>query len=139
MLRFDQNPTPYTVSIMQHLKQSYIKSRQFASCIQDHQNIVDKIWFSDKARYYMSTDVKKSNYRIWGTKNPSQYLEKPMHWTKNTVSSRVIVPYVCSEFGRGCPCSLTILFETLIYSAENLYQLWLRMGLRLIEINDVWF
>lgn len=53
MPRFDLKLIPYSVPILQHLKESDIAYRvQFGKWIQEHENIVDKVWFSDEARSF---------------------------------------------------------------------------------------
>ena len=47
MLRFDLKYFPYSISVMQHLKESDIESRiEFARRMKDHLKIVNKMWFS---------------------------------------------------------------------------------------------
>ena len=59
MLRFDFKFTPYTISIMQHLKPSDIDYRiQFGRWIIEHDNIIEHIWLSDEAHFYLNGDVK---------------------------------------------------------------------------------
>jgi hypothetical protein len=71
---------------MQHLKQSDIESRlTFAQWIREHDNIVNDIWFSDEAHFYLNGIVNKRNSRYWGSEIPNLYLEKPVHGEKITV------------------------------------------------------
>ena len=52
MLRFDLKLTPYTVSIMQHLKPSDIDYRiQFGRWMIEHDDIIEHVWFSDEAHF----------------------------------------------------------------------------------------
>ena len=57
MLRFDLKLTPYTISIMQHLKPSDIDYRiQFGRWMIEH-DIIEHVWFSDEAHFYLYGDV----------------------------------------------------------------------------------
>ena len=86
MLPYDLKLTPYTVSIMQHLKQSDVESRlSFARRMITNNDIADKIWFSDEAHFHLNAEVNKKNVRYWRTEKPNYYLEKPLHSEKITV------------------------------------------------------
>ena len=41
--------------------------------------------FSDEAHFDLGGYVNKQNCRIWGTENPHEYIEKPMHPKRVTV------------------------------------------------------
>ena len=66
ILRFHLKLFPYTISVMQHLKQSGIESRlDFATWMtEDHLNIVDRIWFSDESHFYLNAVLNKQNCRF---------------------------------------------------------------------------
>ena len=86
MLRFDLKLFPYTLSIMQHLKETDIESRLlFAQWMKGHADITYLIWFSDEAHFYLNAQVNKQNFRYWGSEKPNMYLEKPLHSKKVTV------------------------------------------------------
>ena len=54
MLRFDLKYFPYSISVMQHLKEFDIESRiEFARWMKDHLEIVNKMWFSDESHFYL--------------------------------------------------------------------------------------
>ena len=58
MLPFDLKLTPYTISIMQHIKQSDIDYRiQFGRWMIEHDTIIENVWFSDEAHFYLNEDV----------------------------------------------------------------------------------
>ena len=44
-----------------------------------------KIIFSDKAHFDLGGYVNNQNCRMWGTKNPHTYIEKPTHPKRGTV------------------------------------------------------
>ena len=57
-LRFDLKLTPYTISIIQHLKPSDIDYRiQFGRWMIEHDNIIKHVWFSDEAHFCLNGDV----------------------------------------------------------------------------------
>lgn len=86
MLRFDLKLTPIKVSIMQHLKETDISSRlSFANWMTSHLDVVDKLWFSDEAHFYLNSQVNKQNCRYWGNEKPDFYIEKPLHGERVTV------------------------------------------------------
>ena len=54
MLGFDLKFTPYTISIMQHLKPSDIDYRiQFGRWMIEH-DLIEHVWFSDEAHFYLN-------------------------------------------------------------------------------------
>ena len=58
MLRFDLNYFPYTISLMQHLKEVDVESRsKFASWVQNHLEPLSKMWFSDESHFYLNVVV----------------------------------------------------------------------------------
>ena len=60
MLRFDLKLTLYTISVMQHLKDSDTESRQhFAHWMKENDQITDVIWFSDEANFHLNAQVNK--------------------------------------------------------------------------------
>lgn len=86
MLKYDLKLTPYTISIMQHLKPTDITSRlSFARWMVANIHIVDNIWFSDEAHFFLNAQVNKKNCRYWGTEKPHYYIEKSLHAEKVTV------------------------------------------------------
>ena len=44
-----------------------------------------KIIFPNEAHFDLGGYVNKQNYRIWGTENPHEYIEKPSHPKRVTV------------------------------------------------------
>lgn len=85
-LRFDLSLFPYSLSIMQHLKETDINSRlDFARWMIDNEDVIEKIWFSDESHFYLNTAVNKQNCRVWGKEKPNFYIEKPLHDEKVTV------------------------------------------------------
>ena len=104
-LRFDLKLFPYSLSIMQHLKETDINSRlEFAEWIIDNVDTVEKIWFSDESHFYLNNTLNKQNNRVWGNEKPNFYLEKPLHSDKVTVwaalsSTGVIGPFFFESDG----------------------------------------
>ena len=76
ILRFDLKLFPYTISVMQHLKQSDIESRlDFATWMKDRLNILDRIWFSDEFHFHLNAVVNKQNCRFWGKENQTSIMK----------------------------------------------------------------
>lgn len=109
ILRIDLCLTAYKISIMQHLKPTDIKSRlDFAMWIErQSQELVDTIWFSDEAHFYLTASVNKENMRFWGSEKPKFYEEKHLHADKITVwaaisSTGIIGPYFFEDPDGEC-------------------------------------
>ena len=96
---------PYSISVMQHLKESDIESRiEFTTWMRGHLEIVNKMWFSDESHFYLNNieNTRKQNCRCWGTEKPNFHYEKPLHDDKITVwvalsSAGVIGPFFFKE------------------------------------------
>jgi len=99
MLKYDLHLTPYKISIMQHLKENGISSRlAFAHWMNSHTTIVNELWFSDEAHFYLNAVVNKQNCRFWGTERPESYIEKPLHGEKVTAWAALSVHGVIGPF-----------------------------------------
>ena len=86
ILKFDLNLIPYKISVMQHLKDSDIEARlKFANWVKLNEGVINQVWFSDEAHFYLNGQVNKQNCRFWGKEKPDVYLEKPLHGDKVTV------------------------------------------------------
>jgi hypothetical protein len=93
------NLFPYSLSIMQHMKETDINSRlEFARWMIDNVNTIEKIWFSDESHYYLNAAVNKQNCRVWSKEKPTFYLEKPLHDDKVTVWAAFISTGVIGPF-----------------------------------------
>jgi hypothetical protein len=46
------------------------------------QELVDSIWFSDEAHFYLNASVNKQNMHFGGSEKPNFYKEKPLHADK---------------------------------------------------------
>ena len=98
MLKYDLKLTPYKVSIM-HLKESDISSRlSFAHWMKSHIDIVESLWFSDEAHFYLNPQINKPNCRFWGEEKPDFYIEKPFHGKKVTVWAALSVDGIEGPF-----------------------------------------
>ena len=83
--KYDLKLTPYTISIMQHIKPTGIESRlSFARWVTENEDILGQIWFSDEAHFYLNAQVNKKNDIFWGSEKPEFYIEKPLHSEKVT-------------------------------------------------------
>lgn len=99
ILKFDLQLTPYKVSIMQHLKETDITSRvSFANWMTSNIDIVEKLWFSDEAHFYLNPQINKQNCRCWSTEKPDFYIEKPLHGEKVTVWAALSVDGIVGPF-----------------------------------------
>ena len=107
MLRLDLKYFPYSISVIQHLKESDIESRiEFARWMKDHLEIGNKMWFSDGFHVYLNNIVNKQNCRFWGTEKSNFHYEKPLHDDKITVwfalsSAGKIGPFFFEEKGEN--------------------------------------
>ncbi len=98
-VKFDLNLTPFKIPIMQHLKETDISSRlSFAHWMISNTGIVDKLWFSDEAHFYLNAQVNKQNCRYWGSEKPKFCIEKPLHGEKVTAWAALSVDGIVGPF-----------------------------------------
>ena len=99
----DLGMTPYKVRLVQLLKTIDHQMRfSFAKWAYDRltegADFGKKILFSDEAHFDLGGYINKQNCRIWGTKNPHEYIEKPTHPKRVTIwcgfwSREIIGPF----------------------------------------------
>ena len=64
-LRFELKLYPYTLSVMQHLKDSDVMYRlEFARWAASHPGILDNVWFSDESHFHLNGSVDSQNCRV---------------------------------------------------------------------------
>ena len=51
----------------------------------ENSDIVNDVWFSGVAHFYLNAEINKKNSRHWGTEKPDYHLEKQLHSKKVTV------------------------------------------------------
>ena len=112
ILKLDLDLYPYKIQIRQALTNADCNARlDFSRWMLDILNgntpILDLIWFSDESHFHLSGHhVNSQNCRYWGTENPHEILEKPLHSEKATVwcaisSQGIIGPYFFEENERA--------------------------------------
>ena len=109
ILRFDLEYFPYKIQIRQSLSNKDCDSRlDFARWMMDLINetpdVLNLIWFSDESHFHLNGHVNSQNCRYWGSENPHEVLERPLHPDKTTVwcaisSQGIIGPYFFEENG----------------------------------------
>jgi hypothetical protein len=90
ILRKDLGLWPYKVQLVQELKaRDHPLRYQFAvwACeqLETDPDFAQKIIFSDEAHFHVGGYVNKQNCRIWGSENPREFVQKPMHPLRATV------------------------------------------------------
>lgn len=103
ILRKDLKHFPYKIQIKQKMKKADRKARvDFCNWIdakiEKSPSFLNHVWFTDEAHFHLSGHVNKQNLRFWGTENPHQIQEKPLHVEKCTAwcaisSNGIIGPY----------------------------------------------
>lgn len=105
ILKYDLKLKPYKIAVMQHLKDRDIDTRmEFANWALENPEVINNIWFSDEAHFYMDGAVNKQNLRFWSESKPEFYEEKTLHSQHVTAwaamsSSGIIGPYFFEERG----------------------------------------
>lgn len=135
---------PYKIQMAQQLKQQDNISRlhfanEFIAILNENGNVLNNLFMSDEAHFYLNGYVNKQNYRYWADRNPMQLHERPLHSEKVTVwcavsAQMIIGPYFFEDDnGRA----VTVNGERY---REMLQQFFIpelrRSG---ININDTWF
>jgi hypothetical protein len=107
ILRRDLKKYPYKIQIKQKIKTADRRARQefcnwISKEIDQKSSFLNNIWFSDEAHFHLSGHVNKQNMRFWGTQNPHEIEEKPLHVEKCTAwcaisTHGIIGPYWFEE------------------------------------------
>ena len=103
-MRHDLKLYPYKVQTSQALSKIHKKKRvamceMFSDKMENDENWIKKVWFTDEAHFHLNGTVNRQNYRYWGTTNPKlDPQEKPLHSPKVTAwvalsSKGVIGPF----------------------------------------------
>lgn len=142
ILRKDLGLWPYKVQLVQQLKaRDHPLRYRFAVWACDQLEIDDdfaqKIIFSDEAHFHLGGYVNKQNCRIWGSENPQEYEEKPMHPLRVTVwcglwRGGIIGPYFFEN-----EAGATVTVNGITY--RNMLTSFLWPYLEDIDLDDVWF
>ena len=80
---------PYKIQIEKPL-QATDKARrlqfaqQFQQFLNDDPGVLNSIWFSDEAHFYLDGHVNKQNMRFWAQEQPHRTVARPLHPLKTT-------------------------------------------------------
>lgn len=135
MLKFDLKLVPYKISVMQHLKETDIRSRlDFGHWIlsrPDSENLTDSIRFSDEAYFHRNNVVNKQK--------PNFYVEKPLNCEKVTVwaalSSSGIIGSIFFEDSKGH--AVTVNSERYLRLMKSKFLPALRR--KNVNLDNVWY
>lgn len=89
ILEEDLNLYPYRIQIKQKLTDQDMEKRVqmanwFADQLDESENFLDNVWFSDEAHFCLSGQVNSKNYVFWGSEVPDEVAERPLHSVKCT-------------------------------------------------------
>lgn len=89
ILRKDLKQFPYKIQIKQKIKAADKRARidfcdWISAKVDEKPSFLDNVWFTDEAHFHLSGHVNKQNMRFWGTENPHEVQEKPLHVEKCT-------------------------------------------------------
>src|SRR6185437_1012909 len=81
---------PYKIQIEQPLKQNDKLRRlefaqEFGVFLKDNPTVLNSIWFSDEAHFWLNGYVNKQNMRFWAAEQPNETVCRPLHPQKTTV------------------------------------------------------
>lgn len=110
ILRQDLKMKAYQISVHQGLTANSMLARRtmcawFLRQLEQAEDFLKSIWFSDEAHFYLNGNVNSRNYRHWATERPDEVIQRNLHVQKATawvaLSARgVIGPFwFCDENG----------------------------------------
>ena len=86
ILRRDLHMRAYRLQICQRLTVPDQQKRvKMAKWFSQHPAVLDRLWFSDEAHFWLSGHVNSRNAVQWGTEKPDEVLTTPLHSAKVTV------------------------------------------------------
>jgi hypothetical protein len=117
------------------------KRVQMAEWFQEHPNVIERLWFSDEAHFWLCGHVNSHNAVHWGRERPDKVISKPLHSEKVTVwaamhkGQKLIGPFFFEDENEK---SVSISSETYIKTA--LKPFWNTLGRRKdIKKETEWF
>ena len=89
VLTSDLHLYPYKIQIKQQLTDADKEKRVtmcewFCNVLENDENFLEKVWFSDEAHFLLSGHVNSKNNVFWGSEVPDELLQRPLHSVKCT-------------------------------------------------------
>jgi len=89
VLTSDLHLYPYKIQIKQKLtdadkEKRVTKCEWFCNVLENDENFLENVWFSDEAHFLLSGHVNSKNNIFWGSKVPEGVLQRPLHSVKCT-------------------------------------------------------
>jgi len=89
VLTYDLNLYPYRIQIKHKLTNADKKKRVtmcewFCNVLENNENFLENVWFSGEAHFLFSGHVNRKNNIFWGSKDPEEVLQRPLHSVKCT-------------------------------------------------------
>lgn len=86
ILKRDLHMRPYKLQLCQKLTVPDQQKRlRMAKWFEQHSAVLDRVWFSDEAHFWLTGHVNSQNAVHWGTEKPDEVLTAPLHSEKVTV------------------------------------------------------
>lgn len=141
-LLFDIKFHPYKMQMVHQLREIDKNSRRTA-CLNilaqmaEEPTLLDRLFMSDEANFFLSGYVNKQNYRYWADENPRIFHQRPQ-WSSKVVvwcavgMSGIIGPYFFEdEDGRA----LTVYSDRYVTMLQD----FVRPELQARQLNNIWF
>ena len=130
------------MTIHQTLTSTHMEQRvRMAEWLLANPNILDRLWFSDEAHFYLCGHVNSHNSVHWGLTRPDKVLTRPLHSKKVTVWAAVrkvqkpIGPFFFEDENEE-----TVTVNTKNYIDKALKPFWQVLGRRRnIQRDQEWF
>ena len=89
VLTSDLHLYAYKIQIKQQLtdadkEKRLTKSEWFCNVLENDENLLENVWFSDEAHFLLSGHVESKNNICWGSEVPDEVLQRPLHSVKCT-------------------------------------------------------
>ena len=141
ILRKDLRLHPYRIQVHQKLTQED-KSRRvkMAQWFEEHPAVLDWLWFTDEAHFWLSGHVNSRNAVHWGSSAPDKVLTKPLHAEKVTAwigmrrGGGVIGPFFFED-QRGA----TVTINAQRYLDTALQSFWEELQTISADLQQEWF
>ncbi len=123
---------PYKIQVVHELKPANPgKCIAFCNwllrCISRSHSVLDTVFFSDEAWFYLSGHVNAQNYHVWWSINPHQYVETTFHPQKLgvwcAIMRKCLVGPIFSP-ALSLQKSIKTLLPSLLSSCRNLNVMW---------------
>jgi len=145
ILKIDLKLKPYVIQVHQRLTAVHAQERVemcnwFMEEIEQNDDFLNKIWFTDEAHFYLNGHVNNKNFVFWGSQKPDEVYEKGLHDKKVTAWAAMSMSGIIGPYFFESDTGETVTINSDRYLAI-LSRFWRSLGQKFGQVNrqTQWF